>query len=149
MNLYDMFIIIVIFLSTIFGLIRGFLREIISILIFFISFLIFYVFDIFILKKIFLIYNFLFPTVLFIIFFIFIFLFLESLSYHALKNFFYDCGILGLNNYILGFLFGLLRGIFIILFIILFMNKFLHINNKLFLIHSYFFPILIKCLYLF
>ncbi|CAL4319714.1 Colicin V production protein [Buchnera aphidicola (Chaitophorus sp. 3695)] len=149
MNLYDFSIISFVFLSTIFGLIRGFLREIISILIFFVSIIFFYLFNLMISKKIILMYSGAFQISFCVIFFSFIVLLLELISYYFLKNFFDDLGILGFNNYILGFLFGLFRGIFIILFIILFINKFLHINNKFFLINSYFFPMLIKFLYLF
>lgn len=149
MNLYDFSIMIIMFFSIFFGLIRGFLREIVSILIFFSSILCLYIFNACILKKFFLTYSISFQIILFMIFFSFIFLFLESLSYYFIKNFFNNFGIFGLNNCILGFLFGFFRGILIVLFIILFINKFLHINNKFFLIHSYFFPILIKFLYLF
>ncbi|CAL4319835.1 Colicin V production protein [Buchnera aphidicola (Chaitophorus populicola)] len=149
MNLYDFSIIIVVSLSTFFGLIRGFLREIVSILIFFISIMIFCLFNSLVLKFFFSINNGFFEIIFFVIFFSLIFLFLESMSYYFLKNVFQDLGILGLNNYILGFLFGLLRGILIVLLLLLFINKFLHINNKCFLMHSYFFPILIKFLYLF
>ncbi|CAL4319633.1 CvpA family protein [Buchnera aphidicola] len=147
MNIYDFFIIFFISASTIIGVIRGFLREMLSFGILYLVSLFFFFFYPRIIKHFSFISNFFLKIV--IIFFIMslVILFLESSCLFFFNNFFIDMTLPSLNNFILGFIFGFLRGIILILYFLIFLNKICHVNSCFYYQKSFCIPILLKIIY--
>jgi uncharacterized membrane protein required for colicin V production len=129
------------------GLIRGFIREILSFFILYFVFFFFNSFDKEIVNSFSFISNvFLKISIIFLIMGVTI-LFLESIVLYSLNDFFIKMKFFNLNNFILGFIFGFLRGIALIFYCVIFLSKTLHLNNYFYYQTSFFIPIFIKFLF--
>ncbi|WP_428994223.1 CvpA family protein [Buchnera aphidicola] len=149
MNIYDYFIIFIIFISSIIGFRKGFIKEMFSILIFFIGFCLFYFFYFYILNLLNFIDNYILKLIFIFFIFSFSILLFEFIFYYLCNDFLKFIKKFYLSNFILGFIFGFLRGILLIFLIIYIFKNFLHINNYFYLKNSIFSPFCLKFIYFF
>ncbi|NIH40986.1 MAG: hypothetical protein G8D27_00290 [Buchnera aphidicola (Periphyllus aceris)] len=149
MNMYDFFIIFIIFFSSLIGLIRGFIKETISFLVFCIGFFIFYIFYFYIIDGFSFFSDIFLELFLFIMFFGFLILSLEYFLSLFYKDFIKLIGVYYFNNLILGFLFGLFRGFLLIYIFLYIITDIVHLNIFFYLRGSILIPLSIKFVYFF
>ncbi|CAL4319563.1 Colicin V production protein [Buchnera aphidicola (Periphyllus testudinaceus)] len=149
MNKYDYYIVFIVFLSSMIGLIRGFVRETFSLLMFFLGIFIFYIFYFYILDELSFVDQFFTKLICIFIFFGLIVLLCECFVFYFFKDFFKFIGNFYFNNLVLGFFFGFFRGFSLIFLCIYVFNNIFHINNYFYLKDSFLIPFFFKFMYFF